>query len=147
MVRSAGVNVAAARKRLGAWGFDYRPDFTPAEAGLNGFINWTEEFVGKAAAQKQKTEPQVRKLVTITIDVDGIDVSNEEAILKDGQALGHISLGGYAHHVGRLVAMGYVSTEQSASGTRLEVEILGYLYLAKVQGTALYDPSGGRLRG
>ena len=110
-------------KGWGPWGLDYRPDFTPAEAGLNGFINWTEEFVGKAAAQKQKTEPQVRKLVTITIDVDGIDVSNEEAILKDGQALGHISLGGYAHHVGRLVAMGYVSTEHSASGTRLEVEI------------------------
>ena len=123
MVRSAGVNVAAARKRLGAWGFDYRPDFTPAEAGLNGFINWTKEFVGKAVAQKQKTEPQTRQLVTMTIDVDGIDVSNDEAILKDGQALGYVSSGGYASHVDRSVAMGYVNTEQSASGTRLEVEI------------------------
>jgi dimethylglycine dehydrogenase len=116
-------------KGWGAWGLDYRPDFTPAEAGLNGFINWTKEFVGKAAAQKQKTEPQARKLVTMTIDVNGINVSNNEAILKDGQA------------------MGYVNTEQSATGTRLEVEILGHLYPAKFQGTALYDPSGGRLRG
>ena len=85
--------------------------------------------MGKAAAQKQKTEPQARKLVTMTIDVNGINVSNNEAILKDGQA------------------MGYVNTEQSATGTRLEVEILGHLYPAKFQGTALYDPSGGRLRG
>ena len=134
-------------KGWGAWGLDYSPDFTPAEAGLNGFINWTKEFVGKAAAQKQKTKPQARKLVTMTIDVDGIDVSNDEAILKDGQAVGYVSSGGYAHHVGRSVAMGYVNTEQSATGTRLEVEILGHLYLAKIQGTALYEPSGGRLRG
>ena len=106
-------------KGWGPWGLDYRPDFTPAEAGLNGFINWTKEFVGKAVAQKQKTEPQARQLVTMTIDVDGID----EAILKDGQALGYVSSGGYASHVDRSVAMGYVNTEQSASGTRLEVEI------------------------
>ena len=78
--------------------------------------------------------------------MDGIDVSNDEAILHDGKAVGYVSSGGYAHHVGRSMAMGYVDAEHAAAGTKLQVEILGQFYDAEVLGAPLYDANGANMR-
>ncbi len=132
-------------KAWGAWGLEFRPDFNAVEAGMDVFINWKKDFVGKAATLKFKEEGVARRLVTLTIDTP-IDVSLDEAVLKNGEAVGYISSGGYAHHVGKSVAMGYVTSEHAEPGTALQVEILGEFYLAEVQATALYDPDGIRMR-
>lgn len=133
-------------KNWGAWGLEFRPDFTVAETGLDAFINWKKDFTGKAAAEAERTAGPKRKLVTLTIDVDGVDVSNDEAIMKDGEAVGYISSGGYAHRVGRSMAMGYVPAELAAGGTKVQVEILGQMYEAEVQAAPLYDPNGANMR-
>jgi dimethylglycine dehydrogenase len=133
-------------KNWGAWSLDFRPDFTAAESGLDAFINWNKDFVGKAAAEAERASGPVKKLVTLTIDVEGIDVSNDEAILKDGEAVGYISSGGYAHRVGKSMAMGYVPTALAAGGTKVQVEILGEMYDAEIQAAPLYDPNGANMR-
>jgi len=133
-------------KGWGVWTLDFRPDFTAAESGMDVFINWKKEFVGKEAALKERETGPVRKLVTLVIDVDGIDVSGDEAVLLDGAAVGYISSGGYAHHVQKSVAMGYVASEHAAADTVLQVEILGQLYDATVQGVPLYDANGANMR-
>ncbi|MEM7206435.1 MAG: FAD-dependent oxidoreductase [Pseudomonadota bacterium] len=133
-------------KAWGAWTLDFRPDFTAAESGLDAFINWDKDFVGKAAALAEKETGPKKKLVSLVIDVDGIDVSNDEAILKDGKAIGYVSSGGYAHHVKKSMALGYVPTEHSAAGTKVDVEILGEMYNAEIQAGPLYDPTGERMR-
>ncbi len=133
-------------KNWGAWTLDFRPDFDAVESGMDVFINWNKDFVGKAAAEKQKTEGAKQKLVTMVIDIDGIDVSNDEAILKDGKAIGYISSGGYAHHLQKSMAMGYVSIENVVTGTKVDIEILGEMYSAEIIGDALYDPSGAKIR-
>ncbi|MEM7189480.1 MAG: FAD-dependent oxidoreductase, partial [Pseudomonadota bacterium] len=132
-------------KGWGAWALEFRPDFNAVEAGMDGFINWNKDFVGKDATQKARDDGVERKLVTMTIDTP-IDVTLDEAILKEGSAVGYISSGGYAHHVGKSMAMGYVSAEYANAGTALEVEILGEMYPAEVLGAPLYDPNGGRMR-
>ncbi|MEO3416639.1 FAD-dependent oxidoreductase [Roseovarius sp. CAU 1744] len=133
-------------KGWGAWSLEFRPDFNAVESGMDAFINWNKSFVGKEATEKFKAEGTGRKLVTLTIDTD-IDVSLDEAVLKDGKAIGYITSGGYAHHVGKSMALAYVSTENAAPGTRVDVEILGEPYPAEVQGAPLYDPDGSRMRG
>ena len=67
--------------------------------------------------------------------------------MKDGAAVGYVSSGGYAHHVGKSMAMGYVSSEHATPGTMLQVEILGEMYDAEVQGAPLYDANGANMRG
>jgi len=133
-------------KGWGVWALDFRPDFNAVESGMDVFINWKKDFVGKEATDAQKAQAPERRLVTLVIEVEGIDVSNDEAILKNGNAVGYISSGGYAHHVGKSVAMGYINTKHAAPGSRLQVEILGELYNATVQGEPLYDPDGSRIR-
>jgi len=133
-------------KAWGVWTLDFRPDFTAAQSGMDVFINWNKDFVGKDAALAEKTAGPDKKLVTLVIDVEGIDVSNDEAILVDGAAVGYVSSGGYAHHVKKSMAMGYVASECAAAGTKVQVEILGQMYDAEIQGTPLYDANGANMR-
>jgi len=133
-------------KGWGAWALDFRPDFNAVESGLDAFINWKKDFIGKAAAEEQRASGAEKKLVTLVIDVDGIDVSNDEAILRNGEAVGYVSSGGYAHHVGKSVAMGYIPSEMAKDGVELQVEILGEMYDARVQGAPLYDANGANMR-
>ncbi|WP_340245288.1 GcvT family protein [Roseobacter sp. HKCCA2468] len=134
-------------KGWGVWTLEFRPDFNAVESGMGAFINWKKDFIGKEATQTIRAAGVKQTLVTMTIDVDGIDVSGDEAILKDGKAVGYISSGGYAHRVKRSMAMGYVKHENAAPGTALQVEILGEMYSAQVLGAPIYDPSGENMRG
>ncbi|NQV44107.1 MAG: aminomethyl transferase family protein, partial [Rhodospirillales bacterium] len=133
-------------KGWGVWTLDFRPDFTAGESGMDAFINWNKDFIGKQAAEKEHTEGTAKKLVTLVIEVDGIDVSNDEAILMNGKAVGYVSSGGYGHHVKKSIALGYVPTELATGGQKLQVEIMGEMYDAEVQGTPLYDANGGNMR-
>ena len=82
----------------------------------------------------------------MTIDVEGIDVTGDEAILKDDDAEGYVSSGAYSNPEQKSMAMGYDSTEFSKPGSALDVEILGQMYRAEVQGVAVYDANGANLR-
>ncbi len=133
-------------KGWGAWGLDYRPDFTPSESRLDGFICWEKEFIGKQAALEAKATGPARQLISLAIDTREIDVSGDEAILKAGRCVGYVTSGGYAHHVGQSLALSYVSTDLAVAETALEIEINGDMFAARVLGGPLYDPSGGRVR-
>ena len=132
-------------KNWGVWTMDFRPDFTAQESGLDAFINWDKDFVGKEAALAQRETGIEQQLVTMTVDTE-IDVTCDEAIMKDGECVGYISSGGYAHHVQQSVALGYVPPSLAADGTTLEVEIMGEFYPATVTVEPLYDPAGSRMR-
>ena len=133
-------------KGWGAWGLEFRPDFNAVESGMDSFINWNKEFVGKAATQSFKEEGVARQLVSLVIETD-IDVTLDEAVLAEGEAVGYITSGGYAHHVGKSMALAYVATAHAAPGTSLSVEILGEMKAAMVQEGPLYDASGAKMRG
>ncbi len=82
----------------------------------------------------------------MTIDTKDIDVTNDEAIFNDKKCVGYITSGGYAHHVKKSMALGYVPAELSKHETNLEVEINGKLYAAKVTNRPLYDANGKKMR-
>ena len=134
-------------KGWGAWTLDFRPDFTAAESGLDAFIDWTKDFIGKQAALAERETGPTKRLVTLVVETDDIDVCNDEAILKDGEAVGYVTSGGYAHTAGKSVAMGYLPAALTAGGTEVEIEINGEMVPAEVQSAPLYDPDGARMRG
>ena len=80
------------------------------------------------------------------VDTKDIDVSNDEAILKNNKCVGYITSGGYAHHSKKSMALGYVPIELSKHGTLLDVEINGKLYKAHVTGRPLYDANGEKMK-
>ena len=133
-------------KNWGAWTLDFRPDFTAAESGLDIFINWKKDFVGKEASLKEKKQGIKKKLVTMIIDTEDVDVTNDEAILKNNKCVGYITSGGYAHHSKKSMALGYVPVALSKHETLLDVEINGNLYKAHVTDRPLYDSNGGKMK-
>lgn len=133
-------------KGWGVWTMDFRPDYTAAESGLDAFIDWSKDFVGREAAMAEAKHGPKAKLVTMIVDTDR-DVVGDEAILQGGSCIGHVTSGGYAHHVGKSVALGYVPPEDAADGTALKVEINGIFCAARVVSAPLYDPPGDRMRG
>ena len=131
-------------KLWGAWGLEYRPDFSPKESGLDGFIDWKRDFIGKAAALEYSAD---KKLVGLKLNSSDIDVSGDEAVLQDGAAIGYVTSGGYGHRVGTSLAMAYLPTQFAVSGARVEVEILGEMYAATVCTEPVYDSDGTLMRG
>ena len=82
----------------------------------------------------------------MTIDTIDIDVSNDEAILKNNKCIGYITSGGYAHYSKKSMALGYVPVEFSKHKTTLDVEINGKFYKAHVTDRPLYDANGGKMK-
>ena len=133
-------------KAWGVWTLDYRPDFTAAQSGLDAFIHWDKDFIGKESATREREAGPPRKLVTLVVATTDIDVSNDEAVLVGDKAVGYVTSGGFAHGVGKSVAFAYLPTALATPGSAVDVEINGTRYPAEILGAPLYDPQGLRMR-
>ena len=132
-------------KSWGAWTMDFRPDFTIMESGLDFFVNWDKDFIGKKAALTEKKNGPSKKLSVIQIHTD-TDVSGDEAVMHNGECVSYITSGGYGHSVKKSLAMTYLPVELIESNAKLEVEILGEFREASIVMEPLYDPSGSKMR-
>jgi dimethylglycine dehydrogenase len=84
--------------------------------------------------------------VTFVVDAPHADVTGYEVVLKDGQAVGHVTSGGWGHAVGTSIACGYVPADLARDGETFKIDILGVECDARITGKALYDPEGLKLR-
>jgi len=130
-------------KNWGAWTLDFRPDFTAKESGLDFFINWNKNFIGKESAKKDNSK---LKLTPLIIETEDIDVTNNEAVVKDGKSIGYITSGGFAHHVKKSVAYSYLDEEILKTNEKFQVEINGNFYNSTIIKEPLYDPRGTKMR-
>jgi dimethylglycine dehydrogenase len=135
-------------KSFGAWLREYRPDYTAAETGLDRFINFAKnDFIGRDAAMAERDKPPARTLCTFVVEADDADVSADEPIWKNGEVVGFVTSGGYAHFVDKSVALGLLPRELVSEDAVFEIEILGDRRPARLITKALLDPEGARMRG
>jgi dimethylglycine dehydrogenase len=138
-------------KHFGTWFREYRPIYTPLEAGMDRYLKLDHEFVGRAAVEAEIAAggPE-RKLVMFEVDVDPTDpadVIGDEPVWHDGQVVGWITSGGYAHWSGLSLAWGYIPTTLvDPADERFEVEIIGHRRPARIQPEPAVDPQGLRMR-
>jgi dimethylglycine dehydrogenase len=104
-------------------------------------------FIGREAAAREKAEGGKLQRVTFVVDAVDADVLGDEPIWHDGAVIGWVTSGGYAHHVDRSLAQGYVPRELATNGAGgFEIEILGERRPARLQHEPLFDPEGDRMR-
>ena len=134
-------------KGYGSFNKDFRPDYTPAETGLDRFVDFSKTgFIGRSAALAERaTGPKRRFVVMAVADADA-EVVGYESIMKDGAAVGYVTSGAYGHCIGKSLAAGYVPTALAREGARFQIDILGEMRTATVHLEPLYDPQGLKLR-
>jgi dimethylglycine dehydrogenase len=136
-------------KWFGSWGREFSPDYTPAETGLDRFIAWNKpaDWIGKAAALKEKAEGPKRKLVPIIVDAKDADVVAWEPIWLDGAVVGWCTSGGYSHWTGKSVAHG-LSCPPTGCRTAWRWRSRSWANAARQRSSLrrLWD-GGGRMRG
>ncbi len=131
-------------KSYRAFGTELGRDATPAEAGLDRFIDLTKDFQGKQAM----LDLGVRfKCVTVLIDgPKDADPWGKEALLHEGAKVGRLTSGGWSVAFGRQIGMGYVSPDLAEVGTKLKVRMFRDLFEVTVVEDSPYDPTNARIR-
>ena len=134
-------------KAYGAFLREFRADYTPCESGLDRFVAYDKpSFIGRAAALADRDTQPARKLVPLIVDTN-VEVVGYESILKNGEAVGQVTSGGYAHWAGKSIAMGYIRSDLARDGETFTIGIFGKDRPARIHTTPLFDANGGRQRG
>ena len=140
----------AREKSFGTWAREYRPIYSPFEAGLERFVDLNKgDFIGRAALIEEQQHGAARRRVSFQVSATDADALGDEAIWKDGAVVGWVTSGGYCHFSACSYATGYVEQkhlEHIGPQTQWEIEILGERYAATRLDAPLYDPHGLRMR-
>ena len=138
-------------KQFCAWGAEIGPDHSPLEAGLGFAVDQNKaDFVGRDAVYAQRSAPLKKILATFIITGDQ-PLLGGETIYRDGEVVGWITSGGFAHSFVCPVGLGYVRREQGVDTDYLasgcyELDVAGTRFPAEISLRALYDPTGARMR-
>jgi dimethylglycine dehydrogenase len=141
------LNTLRVEKSFGTWAREYRPIYGPYEAGLGRFVDLKKgEFVGRAAALREKEEGGRLRLVTFSVGDGDADASGDEPIWHGEQVVGWVTSGAYGHSVGRSLALGYIPAQLAGQEEGFAIEILGERRAARPEALPVIDPPGARMR-
>jgi dimethylglycine dehydrogenase len=130
------------------WKGDITHEYSPLMAGFDRLVAFDKPaFIGREALLKEHNSGPKERLVPLILDDAGTaDAPYCSPVLSDGVIVGITVSGGYAHTLGRSVALAYVRADLAKVDTQFEIEILGDRRRATVGTDPLYDPSNARLR-
>lgn len=121
------------------------------EAGL-GFAVKTDksDFIGRDAVLQKKEDGLSQRLVQFKLKDPEPLLYHNEAVIRDGEVVGYLSSGGYGHHKGAAMGMGYVPCKGEALAdvlaSKYEIEVAGVRVEAEAQTRPFYDPKGERAK-
>src|SRR5580704_10428965 len=163
----AGIGVYGTTGRLEkgyrAFGAELTPDYTLVEAGMTRPKVKSQPFVGKDAYLRQRAEPPVAVLCTLTVDAhasaDGsprymlggepiLSLAGERLVDAKGRP-SYVTSAGSGPSVGKHLLMAYLPASYAVEGASLLVEYMGEQYpvtVAVAGSTPLFDPSNERVR-
>lgn len=150
-LREVGFNALLSlrlEKSFGIWSTEFTQGYTAAQTGMDRWIDWTKDFIGKNAALAERgANGPSQRIVTLEIDASDADASGYEPVWSEGRRVGFVTSGGYGHTVGKSLALAMVDQNYCKVGTELQVHIVGAERRAKVIAPSPYDPTGKAMRG
>ncbi|WP_292288324.1 FAD-dependent oxidoreductase [Marivita sp.] len=136
-------------KGYGSWGREYSPEYWPQECALDRLCRRDKEYLNRDAALANMDKAPRENLVLLALDETDTALSNADAtggepIFKAGKGIGRVTSGAYGYHVGKSLALAYVT--HAAAGDQVEVMVLGRPHRATILARPPFDPDGTRLR-
>lgn len=136
------------------WGDDITDEETPLEAGLRFAVKFDKpEFNGRDVLLAQKENGVTKRLVQFLLEDDSKLLYHNEPIWRDGEMVGYITSGMFAHTLGGAIGLGYVSrpdgevvTAKYVREGSYEIEVAGERVPAKASLRPFYDPKSERTK-
>jgi dimethylglycine dehydrogenase len=130
-----------------AWKGDLSTDYTILQGGLERFVDWSKDFKGKPALEREKQQGVTKRFVTLVVDAADCDAPYMSTLWHGGKVVGETTSGNWGYRIGKSVALGMLRADLAEPGTEIEVEIFGDKRKAVVQeDKPLFDPMNERLR-
>ncbi|KJJ38152.1 glycine cleavage system aminomethyltransferase GcvT [Aequorivita vladivostokensis] len=120
------------------YGNDINDTTSPLEAGLGWITKFTKDFINSENLKKQKEEGVKRKLIGFELKERGIPRHDYEIVDKDGKNIGIVTSGTMAPSLNKGIGLGYVTTENSAPGSEIFIQIRNKPVAATVVKTPFY---------
>ena len=145
------MDCARLEKGFRHFGHDITAEDHVLEAGL-GFAVKTDkpDFIGKEAVLRKKEAGLSSRLVQFKLTDPEPLLYHNEPIVRDGEIVGYLSSGGYGHHLGAAIGLGYVPCEGESAAevlaSRFEIDVMGTRVVAEASLKPLYDPKGDRAK-
>ncbi|MCG3268694.1 FAD-dependent oxidoreductase [Yoonia sp. I 8.24] len=145
------MDAARLEKGFRHFGHDITCEDHVLEAGL-GFAVKTDkpDFIGRDAVLQKRETGLLTRLVQFKLTDPEPLLYHNEPILRDGATVGYLSSGGYGHHLGAAMGMGYVpckgETAAEMLGSTFEIDVMGTRVKAAAQLRPFYDPKGERTK-
>ncbi len=143
------LNAMRLEKNFGGWAREYRPLYGALEVGLDRFVAYSKpaDFIGKEAATAERDNGGTLRLKMFIVEAKDADVIGDEPISLNGEVVGWVTSGGYAHNSGTSMALGYVPKEHANAQGPWQIELLGERLPAHVQHAPIWDANAERMRG
>ena len=131
------------------WGHDIGPEITPLEAGLGFTIDWSKDFRGKPALERQKQQGVAQRLVLLSLTGNPL-VVHDEPVIENGKVVGLTTSGAQGARTGLTLALALVQvapgeTAAQTAQRNFEVDIAGTRHRAEVLTKPPFDPRGERM--
>ena len=145
------MDAARMEKGFRHFGHDITSEDHVLEAGL-GFAVKTDkqDFIGRDAVLRKREHGLAQRLVQFKLTDPEPLLYHNEPIMRDGATVGYLSSGGYGHHLGAAIGMGYVPCKGESVAELLassfEIDVMGTRVKAEAQLKPFYDPKGERAK-
>ncbi|MEQ6203199.1 FAD-dependent oxidoreductase [Sulfitobacter sp. HNIBRBA2951] len=133
------------------FGHDITSEDHVLEAGLGFAVKTTKpDFIGRDAVLAKKEAGLDMRMVQFKLTDPEPLLYHNEPIVRNGQIVGYLSSGGYGHHVGAAVGMGYVPCKGESVAELLasdfEIDVMGTRVRAEASLKPIYDPKSERVK-
>lgn len=113
------------------YGHELHEDIDSISAGQGWCVNLEKDFIGRDAMARVQEQGPSQTLVGL--EIEGKRIARQDAAIeKSGRQIGAVTSGTKSPTLQKIIAMGFVETQQSEVGTELEVDIRGRKTAAKI---------------
>lgn len=95
------------------YGHELGDGISPLEAGMEKFIDWNKEFVGRTAAQDLKTKGVTRTVACIMSDSRRAPRAHQSIRLESGQVVGEVTSGTFSPGLQAGIGLGFVQKNEN----------------------------------
>lgn len=120
------------------YGHEISEDISPLDAGLNRFIEWEKEFIGKQSLQACRNDGIENKLVAFVSETRRSPRSEHKIFSEGGEDVGVVTSGTYSPSLEKGIGLGFIKKDYGDIGNKILIGDNKNKFAAKIEKKPIY---------